>query len=128
MKRKVYTCLSGKEITFPIKVAGKVMYITFNGPNNQYKTSDVEVQKAIESEHLFKTGVIILTRGATVKADSEKESEKKTDPTSYPGIEGYQEAAEILRKEHNVAHQSVRTPEGILKKAQELNISFPDLK
>lgn len=125
MVRKVYTCLSGKEITFPVKVSGKVIYLTFSGPNNQYKTSIEEVQKAIEKTDLYKQGTIILTRQ---QGNVESTTTTTVEPKVYPDITEYQDAAEVLKKEHNVAHQSVRSPELILKKAQELNVSFPNLK
>lgn len=124
MIRKVYACLSGKEITFPVRTSRGVTYITFNGPLNQYKTSDKEIQKAIEATERFKNGTIILSRQNGGAEPEEKIETQK----EYPGITDFQEAAEILRKDFNVAHQSVRSPEAILKKAQEVGVSFPDLK
>ena len=122
--RKVYASISGVELTFPVKLSGKVKFITFGGPRSEFKTTDVEMQKAIENSNAFKNGFIITPKGATVDTNIESANE----PKSYPGVADFQEAADILKKEYSVAHQSVRSPEAILKKAQELNVSFPDLK
>lgn len=122
--RKVYTSISGVELTFPVSIAGKAKFITFGGPRSEFKTTDEEMQKAIENSNAFKKGLIVTPGGAIANTDV-----KSTDePKSYPDITDFQEAADILKKEYGVAHQSVRSPEAILKKAQELNVSFPDLK
>jgi len=59
------------------------------------------------------------------KDEDEKPQEVKSNV--YPGVKDVQTAASILKKNYSVSHQSVRLPAQILKKAKELNVSFPDL-
>lgn len=169
--KKTYISTTGDKITFPVEVAGKVRFISFNGTKGDLTTEDVKLQNAIETSRKFKSGAVALLNGKPntpvketpkevvvqqeepvntpiVAAESQKEQEVETqtdvivdpvkedvkdtdkqqgDTKSYPDVTDYQTAASILRK-LGAAHQSVRTPVNIKKKALEMGIEFPNLK
>lgn len=176
--KKTYISTTGDKITFPVEVAGKVRFISFNGTKGDLTTEDVKLQNAIETSRKFKSGAVALLNGkpntpvketpkevvvqqeepvntpiVTIESQEEshvpveepqtgaktdvivdpvKENVKDTDKQqgdtkSYPDVTDYQTAASILRK-LGAAHQSVRTPVNIKKKALEMGIEFPNLK
>lgn len=194
--KKTYISTTGDKITFPVEVAGKVRFISFNGTKGDLTTEDVKLQNAIETSRKFKSGAVALLNGkpntpvketpkevvvqqeepvntpiVTIESQEEnhvpveetqtgiatgdetiaeevveQEVETKTDvivdpvkedvtdtdkqqedTKSYPDVTDYQTAASILRK-LGAAHQSVRTPGNISKKALEMGIEFPNLK
>lgn len=121
---KVYKAYNN--LSVPVVVNGKIIgYIEFNDENNTYRTNDISHQEALESlpcyNRLFKLSETI--NDETVKSVVPDAIDLKM----YPGITEWQDAKDILRKEYDVPHQSLNTPENILKKAKEAGISFPDL-
>lgn len=170
--KKTYISTTGDKITFPVEVAGKVRFISFNGTKGDLTTEDVKLQNAIETSRKFKSGAVALLNGKPntpvketpkevvvqqpvntpiVTTESQKENhvpveetqtdaivdpvkedvtdtdKQQEDTKSYPDVTDYQTAASILRK-LGAAHQSVRTPGNISKKALEMGIEFPNLK
>ena len=152
--KKTYISKTGAKITFPVRlITGKVEFVSLNGVRGDFTTDKVTLQNAIESSRKFKQGEVQLLYGkpnevATVEdaPKEEKVIEQKPEPpvvidppkdedekpqevksNVYPGVTDVQTAASILKKNYSVSHQSVRLPVQILKKAKELNVSFPDL-
>jgi hypothetical protein len=160
--KKTYVSTKGAQITFPVKVAGKVKWVSFNGRLNDFTTSNVELQNAIETCKRFIKKDIELINGLPnapvapaedtvvlelIKPEDEKDikPEDNVDKESvspitgetgdgqpenktYPNVTDLQGAIRILKTEFNVAHQSLRSPENVQKKIEELGISFPNLK
>ncbi|WP_099465553.1 hypothetical protein [Parabacteroides provencensis] len=112
-------------LSVPIVVDGKiVVYVEFKDENHTFRTSDEIYQKALEGLPCF---------GKLFKlSESVGESEIKKDPIvelkELPEITDWQDAKDLLRKDYGVPHQSLNTPENILKKASEFGVSFPNLK
>jgi len=130
MATKRYRSSTGVQLVFPIEVGGKEMFIELIGPRSEFITSDEKIQTALETNKRFKAGFVVLaeTFGEAKKAEKEK-TPAPGGTTEVPEITNIQEAKEYLRADpYKVAHQSLNTPDNILKKAAELNIIFPNLK
>lgn len=112
-------------LSVPIVVDGKIVgYVEFKDENHTFRTSNEDHQNALESLPCF---------GKLFKlSESIGESEIKKNPAvelkELPEVTDWQDAKDLLRKEYGFAHQSLNTPENILKKASEAGVSFPNLK
>ena len=103
-------------LSMPITVKGKSVRIEFRGnkfTGGFFSTKDKNVQKAIESSKEF-NNIIFLD---AVEEEPVKEKEDRR-------VKTFQEAVEYLKGEGIIA----KTPEEINSAAEELNISFPNLK
>lgn len=118
---------TGTQYTFPVNVAGKVKYLSFNGNLNDLTTDSKALQDAIEECRRFKSGEIVLLNGQPNKVDTSEEKPDTLPKKEYPEVTDIQGAVHILKTEYNIAHQSLRSPEGVLKKAEEVGITFPNL-
>lgn len=121
---KVYKAYNN--LSVPMVVDGKIVcYIEFSDENNTYRTNNIVHQQALENlpcyKSLFKLSETIGDEAA------EKILMPPVDPKEYPDITGWQEAKDILRKDFDIPHQSLNSPENILKKAKEAGASFPNL-
>ena len=61
--KKTYISTTGTELTFPVTIAGRVKFISLNGPKNELSTTDELVQLAIETSKRFKKGEITISKG-----------------------------------------------------------------
>lgn len=118
-------------LSVPIVVGGKIVgYAEFKDENHTFRTSDEVCQKALEGlpcfGRLFKLSESIDASNA--KQVQHNSSDKNDGVKTFPEIIDWQDAKDLLRKDYGVAHQSLNTPENILKKASEVGISFPNLK
>lgn len=126
---KVYKTNRGA-LSTPILVGGKIIRIDFESTSAKsgvYSTSDKELQEAIERDSNFGNKIYLKEiLGAELEEDVElpKEGALKV----VDSITDYQSAKDFLRKEYEIPHQSLNTPENILKKAAEAGVLFPNLK
>ena len=119
-----------------IDVAGKSKTIAFENKRKNgilvFETTDEEVQKGIGSCKAYQEGRIICTEGA---ATAPKVKQLPTPPpadeqTEYPEVTTFAQAKEVLRGEPykvGATSNSLKSAEGVLAKAAELGISFPNL-
>lgn len=143
MALKVYK--ANLRLTVPIVTEGKVRrYVSFQDENCTFSTSDEEVQRALEGLALFgKVFKLVRTVGGNAGSGSplpsgkeengeraEREDEKAGGEVRVFGeVADWQEAKDVLRGEpYGVPYQALGSPEAILKKAEELRVSFPRLK
>lgn len=149
---KVYKAHSN--LSAPIVMGGKVIcYAEFTDEKNTYRTSNEVHQTALEALPCFgklfwlsqtigeakkivapiitpekEVATPIVTPANTPTAPVDENPATDAGKKSYPDITDWQDAKEALRKEYGVAHQSLGTPQGILKKASEVGVDFPNLK
>ncbi len=121
-----------------IDVAGKSKTITFENKRRNgvlvYETSDKEIQKGIEASKQYLEGKVICLEGSgEIKVNNVPnaiDAEKQEYAQEYPDVTTFSQAKEILRGEPfrvGPTNSSLKTAEGILAKAAELGISFPNL-
>jgi len=124
---KVYRSVYYNHLTY-IKVDGKPFKIVFGGGmiidgkmiNGTFSTNDENIQKAIENDPRFGS---IFNLVETYDENKVEDSQKEI----VSGITDIQSAREYLIGK-GVDHQELNNPKNILKKAEELNLSFPDMK
>jgi hypothetical protein len=135
--------------SFYINFAGGVKNIVLQGGNHLAKTngifttSDEDLQDAIEQSKHFQKGIVFIKSSYGKKEKTEakpivkevakevKTPEEKTEDTHvkvYEDIVTVQQASRLINKEYKVAFAQISTKDKILAKANELNISFPNLK
>ena len=68
MAAKRYKSLTGTQYTFPVSVGGKVIWVSFKGPQDDFVTSDEALQKAIEKHPRFTGGQIGVAGQSVNKA------------------------------------------------------------
>lgn len=119
-------------------IEGKRVRIRFEGggahAKGMYTTNDEKIQEAIESSDQFQRKIITIERYYSPK--EEKVSKKieivEASPVQgfkiYKDVEKVQEAANILKLEYGLDHNSVKSREKVLAEAQRLNLKFPKLE
>lgn len=115
----------------------------FSDNTPRYTTADPEEQKIIESFDSFKKGEITIEKEinsvsivkkvvpevAKKVVETVEEVKPETVPTVIEDITTPQKAKEVLRSEpYNVPFQSLGSVEKIKAKAEELGVSFPNVK
>lgn len=135
MSKKLYTSVTGILYTFPVKVAGKVKWISLRGSQKGYTTSDAATQKAIEQTPYFKRGKIrasTLQGGKTVENPERTSEEPQPEAAALQAVEQVstlQEAREyLMAAPYDVPAAEVSTPGKIKAMAAALGISFPALE
>lgn len=145
---KQYSLITlGMEHTLPVTVEGSKRYIKFvkvDKDDNKgfFETNDKKLQKAIEESSFFENKEISLIFSdesddeELLPAKGEKQTQKQLkgakefEPAEFPDVTEFKQAKDILTGEpYNVGKtsKSLASPEGILAKAGELGISFPNL-
>ena len=127
-KKDQFSNLSSLRIT----VNGKSQTVVFENKRKNalltLETEDEAVQKAIEDSNQFKSGKIERISGTTAKTIvSVPEPDEVKD---YPEVTTFAQAKEILTGEPykvGKTSTSLKSVEGILAKAAELGVSFPNL-
>jgi fructose-specific component phosphotransferase system IIB-like protein len=147
---KIYSLVTlGKEHTLPIPLNGKNKYIKFlkearTDTEAFFSTPDKTLQEAIEGSQFFESGgeeniKLFFSTGEeeTITQKGEKQTQKppkgakEFEPAEFPDVIEFKQAKDVLTGEpYNVGKtsKSLASPEGILAKAGELGISFPNLK
>ena len=144
MALKVYK--ASLRLTVPLVENGKVLkYVSFQDENHTFSTADEKVQKALEALSLFSRSFKLIrtvdekkkTDVALPPPDRKDTNEGAGDPvksgsgeeyTVYEDVTDWQAAKDVLRGEpFNVPYQGLNNPDLILKKAEELRVSFPNL-
>jgi len=153
MSRKVYQQKNqfSNSSAIRIDVKGKSKTVTFESKRRNglltYETEDADIQSAIESTKQFEAGKITCIEGTVrpqapkgvVKKEVDggdggdaipvKPEVKKTEVVEYAEVTEFQAAKEILRSEpYLVPFQALNSIPNILKKAEEVGVSFPNLK
>lgn len=140
MSKKVYQQKNqfATSTSIRIDVKGKSQSVTFESKRKNgiltYETDNAEIQAGIEATNKYLSGAITCIEGAKSSQQStvnsqQKEKVENTDVTEFPEVVEFQSAKEILRNDpYNVPFQGLNTPAGILKKAEEVGVSFPNLK
>ncbi|MDR1259433.1 MAG: hypothetical protein LBK65_09190 [Tannerellaceae bacterium] len=133
MANKKYISLKGIQYTFPVAVkkngSEKVVWVSFKGDDNDYVTSDKDIQDAVEASGRFKNKEIGLSDKQTVEEGAGKETEAKFEPAEFKDVTDINGAVAILSNEpYNVDKRSLKTPVGVSSKAKEYNVEFPNLK
>lgn len=139
MGAKVYQSIHFQFSTF-VEVDKKNVPIEFKGgvrfgdmeKKGVFITSDEKLQAAIEADPRFKWEFSLKEeRGKSeiqaLVSEKSKDGGVK-DLVTVDIITDFQLAKDHLRKEYDIPHQSLNTPENILKKASEVGVSFPNLK
>lgn len=136
---KVYQSIYFQFSTF-VEVDKKKVPIEFKGgvcfgdmeKKGVFITNDEKLQAAIEADPRFKWEFCLKEEREKTKIQAsvpEKDKEEGVkDPVTVDTITDFQLAKEYLRKEYDIPHQSLNTPENILKKASEVGVLFPNLK
>jgi hypothetical protein len=150
---KSYSLITlGQEHTLPIAMNGTNKFIKFikESPTDNtgyFATDDKKLQKAIEESQFFESGgeeEIKLFFSTEEDEEVEKPAKKSSnppvsgkpakaefEPEEFPDVTDFKSAKDILTGEpYKVVktNKSLLSPEGILAKAGELGISFPNLK
>jgi hypothetical protein len=133
MAKKTYKSLTGIHYTFPVRVKkdGKEesIWVSFRGNGDCYVTSIAEVQTAIENTDKFKNGEIGLENAPGESASEQWPPAAKPEHKVFPEVTDINMAVELLNAEpYKVDKRSLKTPAGILAKATEYNVEFPNLK
>jgi hypothetical protein len=103
----------------------------------QFATTQVAIQKAIESSSLYKSGVI--TKGSVYEMEEESDSSSRQEIltstvgedgcTDYPGVANMQQAKEVLMAEpFNISLADLQNKDAVKAKANELKVSFSNWK
>lgn len=109
-------------LSVPIVMNGKIVgYADFTDEHYTYSTRNKDIQKSLESLPCFNSLFKLLRK-------VEDKPEKKETKKSFNTIKSWQEAKNVLATKYKVDESLINTPESIIKKADELNISFPNLK
>jgi hypothetical protein len=114
-------------LTLPVLLGGKVRYVVFSEEHYGATVRDENMQEAIESSSYFKKGEIKLfsNHGNSVPP---KPAKPVFDEREFPEVTNIQEAVEVLKgAPYCVAHQSLRTPEHVMKQAEANGLKFPNL-
>lgn len=146
---KVYKCTRNLgQYSLQITVGDKKQFVTFKNIGHgsvystgapKYKTSEKDVQEAIEDSRAFKKGTIVLESSMSLtrtKTDEENHVDKEGDESgvelvTYDEVTKFREAQDILTSPpYNVpkTSQEITSKERVHAKAAELGISFPNLK
>ena len=124
MAKKKYVSLTGIQYTFPVKVKDKYVWISFKGNENDYTTSNKDIQEAIEGCDKFKSRELGLFGGGKKNV----EDGGGLEPKEFPEVTDPNDAVEILRKApYGVHHSKIKSPEDIKTQAELCNVSFPNL-
>ena len=126
MSKKTYKSLTGIGYTFPVKVNDKVCWISVSGEQFEYSTSNKQVQEAIENTGYFLDKKIGI---ASSEAKREDENLSGISPVEYPEVTDLNDAVSVLKREpYRVHHSKLKDKDSVLKIAEELGASFPNLK
>lgn len=146
---KIYSLETlGREHSLPVPVGLKNRYVTFKKESSAdthafFSTPDKDLQEAIEASKFFESGgeihinLVFSDETAEDKPSKKnihlgpKVSKDEIEPAVFEEVTTYKEAKDILTGDvYKVAktNKSLTSPEGILAKANELGISFPNLK
>ncbi len=119
--KKVYK--ANNNLTVPIVVGGKIIkYVSFTDENKTFITIDEVEQTALESLGSFGTLYKLVEETVYIPEDVKREL------SIYEEVTSLSEAKDVLRTDFDISHQQLRTPASIMAKAEELKISFPNLK
>ncbi len=152
---KIYKLVTlGKEHTLPIPLNGKNKYVKFvkearTDTEAFFSTPDKNLQTAIEDSQFFDSGsedeiqlffsdqtddeqsVTPKVEKDKKPAPAQKESKPSFEPAEFPDVIEFKQAKDVLTGEPykvGKTNKALTSPEGILAKAGELGISFPNLK
>lgn len=108
-----------------IRVGDRNMRIRFISKDNIhgfYATTDVELQKAIESDSGYGRKFYLIE-------EAQPPCKKKTDLRPITEVKTWQDAKELLsKKPYSVSERDLASPEKIEKAARKKGIMFPALK
>lgn len=99
-----------------------------------YVARTIGQQLAIENSTFFKVGKIKLRREKRPMArvvapkPSEPVIEEQIDTKAYPEVKTLVDAVALLKSEYGVSATRLRGEAGVIRVAEEKNISFPNLK
>ena len=128
MAIKKYISKTGIQYTFPVMVKEKAVWISFKGNENDYVTSNKDIQKAIEETEKFKNKEIALA--GEVKEEKAEKSGGATsgfDPAVFEDVTDINGAVGVLKdKPYNVHHMKLKSPEAIKLAMEACNVSFPN--
>lgn len=96
----------------------------------KYTTSTKFIQDAIEEHQWFKDGIVTIYAtdgGEVVETPSDCPCDEAT-VRSMPRVKSVTSAANILVTQYGVYAEDVDTREKVIKVAEELGVSFPNLK
>lgn len=97
----------------------KIIDLSLNSPEKAQVVQETAQMKVVDTK--------IVDANAELDKEVEKEL-SESNAASFVEVTTIQQARDILRAEpYNIPFQSITTPNGILKKAEELGISFPNL-
>jgi hypothetical protein len=123
---KIYKATSALQL--PVCLGGKLEYVAFSCGSHYTTAKDEKLQEAIEGTSYFKRGEIKLFEQIS-EATKEEPPKGKFEEKEFPEVTGIQQAVEILKGEpYLVAHQSLRSPENVMKQAEANGVKFPNLK
>ena len=124
MAKKTYKSLTGIQYTFPVRGKEKTHWISFAGDQNDYVTSNKEIQQALESHPLYNDGQIGLAYSGAKK----DETGTVTAAVEYAKVKDLNEAVSVLRGEpYKVSPARLTDREAVRSIAGELGVSFPNL-
>jgi hypothetical protein len=124
MGKKVYISLTGIQYTFPVKTKDKMIWVSFGGNQNDYHTSNKEVQEAIEGNEKFLNKQIELFSGKREEKDLDAPLEAK----EFPEVIDLNDAVKILSANpYRVHHSKIKSAADVKAQAAALNVSFPNL-
>lgn len=123
-----------------LECKGKKVRIEFSGGSintagirpAKYRTSDPDIQKAIESDRRFK-GIEVSQSAAETEEDdcSEKDNENSgTEQVTETHVEAknFQQARNILASEYGVPISDMPNKDAVMSKAKQLGVTFENLK
>lgn len=125
MSKKKYISTTGIQYTFPVATGSKVIFISFKGNENEYVTSNAEIQKEIEASNYFRDKLITLAgdHNSTANSSSATARPAKTveEVTDLQSAKAYLIAT-------GIPAAALTTPARIRTQATRAGVSFPNLK
>lgn len=148
MERKVYGIYGMVEHSVLIPFSGNNIRVDFTGgmitgggvTPAKFKTSNILMQRAIETSDKFKSGHIKLLVGTpgdfstkVVKAETpdapspeEDENPNQESVATYEEVTNSQQAKAILMEKYGVSMAELQNAPAVRAKAEELKINFPN--
>ena len=117
-------------MTFPVPHKNGRKFVTFDETPNELVVYDPEIQKGIEESEYFKQERILLIGADTdvMEGDALVKKPVEFDPVEFKEVTDINAAVDILKKNpYRIHHSKLQTPDSVLKAAESVNVSFPNL-
>jgi len=131
--KKKYISLTGIQYTFPVIIKSKdkekVVWISFKGNENDYVTSNNDIQDAIEATEKFKNKEIGLSDKKITEDKKDEGTGSEFEPAEFENVTDINGAVEVLNGDpYKIAKNKLKTPDNIKSAMEIYKVSFPNLQ